>query len=68
MVSATKTCLHAEFRSAVFRFVDDAEFFADESAGVTQVRSASRVGSADLGVNRQRIETIRARWDEAPSR
>jgi uncharacterized protein (DUF1499 family) len=68
VVSAAETCLHAEFRSAVFRFVDDVEFFADESAGVIQVRSASRVGSSDLGVNRKRIETIRARWGEPSSR
>jgi uncharacterized protein (DUF1499 family) len=68
VVAATETYLHAEFRSAVFRFVDDAEFSADESAGVIQVRSASRVGSSDLGVNRKRIEGIRARWGEPPSR
>ena len=68
VVAASETYLHAEFRSAVFRFVDDAEFYADESAGVIQVRSASRVGSSDLGVNRKRIEGIRARWGEPPSR
>ena len=64
VVAATETYLHAEFRSAVFRFVDDAEFYADESAGVIQVRSAARVGSSDLGVNRKRVEAIRARWDD----
>jgi carboxymethylenebutenolidase len=64
VVAATDTYLYAEFTSAVFRFVDDVEFFADEPAGVIQVRSASRVGSSDLGVNRKRIEIIRARWSE----
>jgi uncharacterized protein (DUF1499 family) len=68
VITATKTYLHAEFRSAVFRFVDDVEFLADEPAGVIQVRSASRVGSSDLGVNRKRVETIRARWGASPSR
>ena len=68
VVTATEPYLHAEFRSAVFRFVDDVEFLADESAGVIQVRSTSRVGSSDLGVNRKRIEAIRARWNELPSR
>jgi hypothetical protein len=68
VVTATETYLHAEFRSAVFRFVDDAEFYADESAGVFQVRSAARVGSSDLGVNRKRVEEIRARWGEPLSR
>ena len=68
VITATDTYLHAEFRSAVFRFVDDVEFLADESAGVIHVRSASRVGTSDLGVNRRRVETIRARWNELPSR
>lgn len=67
VVTATETYLHAEFASAVFRFVDDVEFFADESARVIHVRSAARVGSSDLGVNRKRIEMIRARWGEAPA-
>jgi len=43
------------------RYVDDTEFWFDPGAGVVQVRSASRVGSSDLGVNRARIEAIRAR-------
>ena len=64
VVSATETYLHAEFRSAVFRFVDDVEFFADETAGVIHVRSASRVGSSDFGVNRRRVDAVRARWRE----
>ena len=68
VVTASGNYLHAEFRSAVFRFVDDVEFHADEPAGVIQVRSASRVGSSDLGVNRRRIEAIRARWGESPPR
>jgi uncharacterized protein (DUF1499 family) len=64
VVSATGSYLHAEFRSAVFRFVDDVEFLADEAAGVVHVRSASRLGSSDFGVNRRRVEAIRARWRE----
>jgi uncharacterized protein (DUF1499 family) len=43
------------------RFVDDVEFWVDPAAGVVQVRSASRVGRKDLGVNRARIEAIRER-------
>jgi uncharacterized protein (DUF1499 family) len=53
--------LYAQFTTAVMRFVDDVEFWFDPAAGVVQVRSASRVGSSDLGVNRARIENIRAR-------
>lgn len=59
--------LRVEFRSMIFRFVDDAEFVADESAGVIHVRSAARVGRSDLGVNRRRVEQIRERLKQLPS-
>ena len=52
--------LYAEFRSKVMRFVDDTEFAFDEKAGVIHVRSASRLGRRDFGVNRARIEEIRS--------
>ena len=51
--------LHAEFTSRIFSFVDDVEFLANPSKGVIEVRSASRLGYGDLGVNRQRIEDLR---------
>jgi uncharacterized protein (DUF1499 family) len=53
--------LYAQFTTAMMRFVDDVEFWVDPAAGVVHVRSASRVGRKDLGVNRARIENIRAR-------
>jgi uncharacterized protein (DUF1499 family) len=52
-------CLHVEFTSAVFRFVDDVEFCIDETHQLIHVRSASRVGYWDLGANRRRVEHIR---------
>jgi uncharacterized protein (DUF1499 family) len=45
-------------------FVDDVEFYLDADAKVIHVRSASRLGQSDLGVNRKRIETIRAKLQE----
>lgn len=51
--------LYVQFTSSVLKFVDDTEFWFDPVNGVIQVRSASRVGRGDLGVNRKRIETIR---------
>jgi uncharacterized protein (DUF1499 family) len=51
--------LHAEFTSLLFRFVDDVEFHLDPAGGVIHLRSASRAGHGDLGVNRARMETIR---------
>ena len=44
--------LYAEFRSKLLGFVDDVEFFFD--GGAIQVRSASRLGRRDFGVNRNR--------------
>ena len=65
VITDTGTYLHVEFTSALFRFVDDVEFLADSSAGVIHVRSASRLGTSDLGVNRKRVEEIRRRWQRA---
>ena len=56
---------HAEFRSALFGFVDDTEFLLLKDDKIIAVRSASRVGYADLGANRKRIELIRTRLRES---
>jgi uncharacterized protein (DUF1499 family) len=53
--------LYAEFRSRLMRYVDDLELTCDEKAGVIHVRSASRLGRRDFGVNRKRVEALRAR-------
>lgn len=53
--------IYAQFTTRLMKYVDDAEFWFDPSAQVIQVRSASRLGSSDLGVNRKRIEYIRQR-------
>jgi uncharacterized protein (DUF1499 family) len=52
--------LYAEFETRWLKFVDDVEFLLDEPHGAIQVRSASRLGRRDFGVNRARIEAIRA--------
>lgn len=69
IVTSDGTYLYAQFTSSWFRFVDDTEFWYDPAAGVIQVRSASRLGESDLGVNRKRIEAIRAQLlgNAAPS-
>lgn len=61
--AASENYLHVECTSAWFRFVDDVEFLIDTDAGVIHVRSASRVGHSDLGVNRSRVEQIRKFFD-----
>ncbi|MBP0001335.1 MAG: DUF1499 domain-containing protein [Cyanobacteria bacterium SID2] len=53
--------LYAEFTSNIMGFIDDVEFLVDDDEALVHVRSASRLGESDLGVNRQRIETIRQR-------
>ncbi|MGE5657920.1 MAG: DUF1499 domain-containing protein [Actinomycetota bacterium] len=65
IITETDRYLYAEFTSAWMGFVDDVEFLTDEAKKVIQVRSASRLGESDLGVNRQRIETIRAKLTAA---
>ena len=56
--------IRAEFTSSVFRFVDDVEFYFPDTKSkkrIIHVRSASRIGHSDLGVNRKRIEQIRSK-------
>ena len=54
--------LNAEYRSKLMGYVDDVEFLASEKEGVIHVRSASRLGRRDFGVNRARIEALRERF------
>ncbi|MCG6533861.1 MAG: DUF1499 domain-containing protein, partial [Syntrophales bacterium LBB04] len=59
--------IHAEFTSAIFRFVDDVEFYFDNEAKIIQMRSASRIGYSDFGVNRQRMEKVRSLFNNSVS-
>jgi uncharacterized protein (DUF1499 family) len=52
--------LHATCRSFLLRFADDLELHLRPAEGILAVRSASRVGYSDLGVNRRRVERLRA--------
>ena len=66
IVKSEPDYLYAQFTTRLLRFVDDAEFWFDPAAGAIQVRSASRLGRKDLGVNRERIEAIRAQLAAQP--
>ena len=59
VVESRDDYLYVQFSTRLMKFVDDAEFWFDPAAGVVQVRSASRLGRKDFGVNRERIESIR---------
>jgi len=63
IVTETNMYLHAEYTSLIWRFVDDVEFVVFDKEKVIHVRSASRLGKSDLGVNRKRVEEIRSRWN-----
>ncbi|MDZ4282896.1 MAG: DUF1499 domain-containing protein [Hydrogenophaga sp.] len=58
--------LYAQAQTRWLKFVDDMEFWANPASGVIELRSASRLGREDFGVNRQRIEKIRAAYLAAP--
>ena len=59
IVVATDTRLYAVCRTRLMRFRDDLEFRHTPEDGVVHVRSASRVGIFDFGVNRRRVERVR---------
>ena len=58
IVTSSGPYLHVEFRSLIFRFVDDVEFLIDPQERVIHFRSASRVGYSDLGANRRRLRQL----------
>ena len=60
LVEEDESYLHYEFTSLLMRFVDDVEFLFDDETKTLHFRSASRTGYGDLGVNRTRMEQVRA--------
>ena len=64
LMSETADYLYVEFKSGGLGFIDDVEFALDEKASLIQVRSASRLGVRDFGVNRARVETIRGQFSK----
>tara|TARA_B100001123_G_scaffold248630_1_gene277653 strand:+ start:446 stop:862 length:417 start_codon:yes stop_codon:yes gene_type:complete len=61
VVTDRENFLHIEFTSKIFRFIDDVEFYFEDS-GTIHFRSASRVGHSDMGVNSERMEEIRRQF------
>jgi len=59
VVENTDNYIHALSKSRIFKFVDDVEFYFPADENVIHIRSASRLGDSDLGVNRRRMEQIR---------
>ena len=63
VITFEESIIQVEFTSPILGFVDDVEFHFDEIKKIVHVKSASRVGFSDLGVNRRRIEQIRKRFE-----
>ncbi|KST61945.1 DUF1499 domain-containing protein [Mastigocoleus testarum] len=64
IINETDNYLYVEFKSALMGYVDDVEFYIEPDTQNIHVRSASRLGQSDLGVNRKRIETIREKFGQ----
>ena len=60
LLEEDESYLHYEFTSLLLRFVDDVEFLFDDETKTIHFRSASRTGYGDMGVNRKRMEQVRA--------
>ncbi len=65
LVTREAAYLYAQMSTPLLKFTDDVEFYLDEAASVIHVRSASRIGRKDFGVNRARVEALRARFDQS---
>ncbi len=59
IVEQTDNYIRVESESRIMGFIDDAEFYFPADQNVIEMRSASRLGESDLGVNRRRLEQIR---------
>lgn len=59
VVTYSDRYLHAESTSLWMRYVDDLELLLDPATGRVDVRSASRVGYGDMGVNAARVQALR---------
>ena len=64
IVVATETYLHAVCRTRFLGFRDDLEFRYSPAEGVVHVRSASRTGLFDFGVNRRRVKRVRRGFED----
>jgi uncharacterized protein (DUF1499 family) len=62
IVDAKPDYIYAQSSTKVLKFVDDVEFWVNPAKGVIDMRSASRLGREDFGVNRARVEAIRAAY------
>lgn len=56
--------LKYEFTTPKMKFVDDVQFILVPASGLIEMRSASRLGISDFGVNRQRLDSVRTAYEK----
>ena len=64
LVKVESDYIHAEFRSLMFKFIDDVEFYLPSQESVIHIKSASRSGYYDFGANLRRMERLRSAFEE----
>lgn len=60
VVESGSNYIHSTFTIPFFGFVDDVEFFLPEGENIIHFRSASRVGTWDIGQNKRRMKKLRS--------
>jgi len=61
IIKKDKNYIHAIATSRIMKFIDDIEIKNLNQDNIFQVKSSSRLGIYDLGVNKRRVETLRFR-------
>jgi uncharacterized protein (DUF1499 family) len=64
IVTQDERYLHAEFSTRLLGYVDDVECWLVPDEKIIHIRSASRLGHSDFGVNRKRVEALRAEFEK----
>lgn len=62
IIESSDDYIYAEYTTKLMGYVDDVEFYIPANTSVIHVRSASRLGQSDLGLNRKRIEELRTQF------
>jgi uncharacterized protein (DUF1499 family) len=65
IIEETSNYLYSEFRTAFWKFVDDVEFYFDESEKIIHFRSSARFGYYDWSVNRNRMKKIKQIFEKS---
>jgi uncharacterized protein (DUF1499 family) len=65
LVAQDNHYLHVSVSSEILRFKDDVELRYYPDKNLVEMRSSSRVGYYDFGVNRRRLETLRDNFNKA---